>query len=152
MELIPYNVFAKLRMKQFVPTGTEVFESDGWEWMGGIWINEGIPGFTSISRHEDTPDEAGGLEVDFRDLSPTEIAAVFEALHLPLQPGMTSDQLRSVLGVPDQTDSIYGDRRSHSFTIGADYPYLVSTTVHDAEGLIYVTVVRKDVLARCDDA
>src|SRR5262245_18135594 len=118
--------------------------------MGGFWINEGIPGFTSLSRHEATPDEAGGLEVDSRDLSLSDIVAIFDTIHLPLRPGMTFEEVRSVLWEPGQTHTFVADCKSYDFTVGSQYPYYVSATVHDTDGLIYAAVIRKDVLSKFD--
>jgi hypothetical protein len=149
MELISYKHFAKLRMKQFAPPNVEVIELDGCEWMGGFWINEGI-GLTHISRHEYTPKEAGGLEVAFSELPESVTLAILDAIGLPLRPGMTLKQVRSVLGNPEHTDVFVADRKSYAFTVGSQYPYHVSATVHKTNGLIWVTVIRKDVLSRCD--
>ena len=150
MELITYNEFAKLRMKQLVPADTEVIETHGWEWMGGFWINEGFRFCTSLSRHVDTPDEAGGLEIDFRDLPQSLVLGICDKIHLPLRPGMNLEEVLSILGQPEQTYTFVADRKTYDFTVGSQYPYHVSATVHETDGLIYVTVIRKDVLSRCD--
>src|SRR5207247_2508510 len=113
--------------RQLAP-GREIFESDDWEWMGGFWINEGIRTCTSVSRHKDTPNEAGGLEVDFRDLPESGVVAIFDAIHLPLRPGMTLQEVQSVLGEPEHTDVFVADRKSYDFTVGSHYPYYVSAT------------------------
>src|SRR5688500_17872882 len=112
MELIPYEQFAKLRFKQFAPPGAKIIELDATEWMGGFWIDEGI-GLTSMRRHEDTPDETGGLEVDFSELSESAALAIFYATRLPLRPGMTLHEVRSVLGEPEHTDVFVADRKSY---------------------------------------
>jgi len=150
MELIPYEDFSRLRMKQFVPAEIEVSDDDGYEWMGGFWIHEGI-GFTGVARHEDTPDEAGGLAVAFRELPERSATlAIFDAIRLPLRLGMTLEEVRSVLGEPEHTNVFVADRKSYDFTVGSQFPYYVSATVHDTDGLIYVVVIRKDVLSKCD--
>lgn len=149
MELIPYEQFGRLRLKQFVPVGTEVLEADGYEWMGGFWINEGI-GFTSMSRHEDTPHETGGLEVAFSELPESAASAIFNAIHLPLHRGMSLKEIQSVLGEPEETHVFVADRKTYDFTVGSRQRYHVSTTVHDEDGLIDVVVIRKDVLSKCD--
>ena len=82
--------------------------------MGGFWTNEGIRGFTSVSRHEDTPGEAGGLEVDFRDLPEKGVLAIFAAINLPLRPAMTLQEVLSVLGEPERTHIFVADRKSMS--------------------------------------
>ena len=148
MELIPYQDFAKLRMKELSP-GREIFESDDWEWMGGLWRNEGIRTCTSISYHEDMPDEAGGLEVDFRDLSEAAVLSIFAVIHLPLRPGMALHEVCAVLGQPEKTHVFVHDRKTYDFTVGSRFPYYVSATVHDADGLIYIAVIRRDVLSKC---
>jgi hypothetical protein len=149
MELISYEQFSQLRMRHFAPADIEVSEIDGYEWMGGIWIHEGI-GFTGIARHEDTPDEAGGVEVDLRELTESATLAILDAIHLPLRPGMGLEEVRSVLGEPEHTDVFVADRKSYDFTVGSRHPYYVSATIHDTNGLIYVVVIRKDVLSKCD--
>lgn len=137
-------------MKQLVPAGTPVDEMDATEWMGGFWICEGMSGFTGVFRHEDTPDEAGGLVIDFRELSPSDIARIFETIHLPLRPGMTLEEVRSVLGEPEKTQLFVADAKSYDFTVGSQYPYHVSANIHDTEGLNCVDVIRKDVLSKCE--
>jgi hypothetical protein len=150
VELIPYKQFAKLRAVQFLPAGESVNECDGYEWMGGFWINEGIRGFTSISRHEDTPDEAGGLEIDFRDLPPAEVKTMLGAIQLPLRPGVSLEEVQAVLGEPERTHVFVADRKSYDFTVGSRDSYYVSVTIHETDGLMHVAVIRKDVLAKCD--
>jgi hypothetical protein len=149
MELITYEEFGRLRAAQFVPSGTPIHPIDGYEWMDGFWINEGIRGFSSVSRHEDTPNEAGGLEIDFRDLSQAELA-MLDTIDLPLRPGMTLLEVQSVLGEPEHTDVFVADRKSYDFTVGSRFPYYVSATVHETDGLIHVAVIRKDVLSKCN--
>jgi len=151
MELIPYSQFAKLRLKQFVGKDVEVSESDGWEWMGGYWINEGVYGFTSFSREEDTPDETGGLEMDFGSLPEDSAKAILDAIRLPLRSGMKLEEVYSILGEPKEKDTFgkyVHDRQTDNFKIGSEQPYYVSCTVHNENGLIYVAVVRGDVLAK----
>jgi hypothetical protein len=149
MELIPYEQFGRLRLKQFVPPDAEIIEDEGYEWMGGFWINEGI-GFTSMSRHEDTPTETGGLEVDFSELPEGAASAIFGAIHLPFRRGMTLEEVHSILGESEHTHVFVADRKTYDFTVGSRYPYYVSVTVHETDGLIYVAVIRKDVLSKCD--
>jgi len=152
MELIPYKQFGKLRLKQFAPPA-EILEAPDCEceWMGGYWKSESIAQTqTHMERHEDTPKETGGLEVDFSDTPESAALAILDAIRLPLRHGMTLREVRSVLGVPETVDVFVADRKSYNFTIGTQYPYRVSATVHETDGLIFVTVIRKDVLRRCD--
>lgn len=150
MEIIPYAKFARLRMNQFVPLGTKIFELSDYEWMGGVWVNEGIRGFTGMSRHRETPDETGGLELSFPDLPPAAALAILDALQLPLRPGMKFEHVVAALCEPKRTHVYTADRKTHDFNVGRSNPYHVSTTVHLTDGLIYLTVIRKDILAKCD--
>ena len=151
MELIPYSQFAKLRLTQFVGKDVKVSESDGWEWMGGYWINEGAYGFTSFSREEDTPDEAGGLEMDFSELPKDSAQRILGAIRLPLLSGMKLEEVYAVLGEPVAKDTFgkyVHDRQTDEFKVGTEQPYYVSSTVHHESGLTYLAVVRGDVLKR----
>jgi hypothetical protein len=151
MELIPYNQFAKLRLKQFVGSDVEVTEGDGWEWMGGHWINEGISSFTSFSRLKDTPEETGGLEIDLDELPASSARAILGAIQLPLRSGMKLEEVYAVLGEPTKKDAFgkhVHDRQTDEFEVGSKEAYYVSSTVHNDSGLIYLTVIRKDVLSR----
>lgn len=147
MELIPYKEFAQLRLKQFCSPDIELFESDGYEWMDGIWICESI-GFTTVVRLRDMPDEAGGLDIDFSECPESAACAILRTVHLPLYSGMTFEAVHSVLGEPEQTEVFVSDRKSYDFAVGACYPYHISCTIHDLKGLIYLTVIRKDVLSK----
>jgi hypothetical protein len=149
MELIPYSQFAKLRLKQFVESDVEVTEGDGWEWMGGLWFGEGISSSTYFARLKDTPDETGGLEIDFTELPESSAQSILDTINLPLKSGMTFDEVRSALGVPEKTTSLAG-WKNNDFTLGEKHPYFVSATVDHAKGLTNLTVIRKDVLSRIE--
>jgi hypothetical protein len=103
-----------------------------------------------VSRHEDTPDEAGGLEIDFRDLPPPAMAKMLGAIRLPLRPAMTLQEVEAVLGEPEHTDVFVADRKTYDFTVGSRDRYHISLTIHETDGLIHVAVIRKDVLSKCD--
>jgi hypothetical protein len=147
MNLISYEQFAKLRLRDFVPAGVPIEDTSGWEWEGSIWHNEGI-GFTSFSRHISTPDETGGLEISFPELPSECIQRLFMAVGLPLRPGMSTADVQSVLGKPSKTYQFVPDRRTCEFIVGSAHSYIVGCTIDDLEGLIYVTVVRPDLVSR----
>ncbi len=148
MELIPYDEFGKLRMQQLTPS-REAYVHDGVEWMGGYWIEELFYGGTALYRHEATPDEAGGLTVDFRDLPTEGVLAIFNAIRLPLRPAMPMKEVRSVLGEAETPETFPNGNKSYDFTVGTRYPYCVAVAVDPDETLIYVAIIRKDVLSRC---
>lgn len=146
MELISYEQFGRLRLRDFLPPGTDIEENTGWEWMGTDWFNEGI-GFTSFSRHVNTPDQTGGLEINFEELPAENIEHLLNAIGLPLEPGMTAQEVLSALGEPRHTRGRASDRKNFEFHLGSAHPYEVSCTVmNDQEGLIYVSVVRQDLI------
>jgi hypothetical protein len=147
MNLISYEQFAKLRLRDFVSDSTAILETLDWEWMGSVWHNEGI-GFTSFSRHVTTPDATGGLEISFSELSAECIQRVLTAIGLPLRTGMSAPDVVSALGTPTGTHQFVPDRRTYDFMVGLAQPYVVGCTVVDTDGLIHVTVVRPNLLSR----
>lgn len=147
MKLITYNQFGTLRLRDFVPNGTAISEVSNWEWMGSCWHNEGI-GFTSFSRHVNTPDQTGGLEISFAELSAEGSDRLMSAIGLALRPGMSASEVLSVMGEPTETHQFVPDRRSYEFAAGISQRYVVGCTFDDSEGLIYITVVRPDLLNR----
>lgn len=150
MELIPYSQFAKLRLKQLVAADLNASEDDGYEWLGGYGINEGIRG-ADFFRWEQTPDETTGFELYF-DLLPSNAArAILDAIGLPLNPRMKLEQIYSALGEPKEKD-VFNDRpqnrQTDNFVIGSTQPYHVSCSVRDDDGLTGLSVVRGDVFSR----
>src|SRR5262245_50986568 len=133
LKLISYAEFGRLRAAQFASAGTPIYQSDGYEWMGGFWINEGVHAFTSLSRHEQTPNETGGLEIAFREPSSAEIEAMLGAIRLPLRPAMTLQEVQAVLGEPERTHIFVADRESYDFTVGSRESYYVSVTIHETD-------------------
>lgn len=145
MQLISYDQFGKLRLRDFARNDAAIGEVSDWEWMGACWHNEGI-GFTSFSRHVSTPDQTGGLEISFNELSADSSQLLLRTIGLPLRPGMSTTEVLSVMGSPADTHQYVSDRRSYEYSVGISEPYVVSCTVHDTEGLMYVTVIRSDLL------
>lgn len=149
MELIPYSQFAKLRLKQFVTDG-DIYESDCYEWLGGYGMSEEIRG-VDFFRWERTPGETGALAICCSDVVEETGRKILEAIHLPLSPRMKLEAVHSVLGKPTKTDAFQAplnDRQSDEFVIGTEQPYHLSSIVHEDDGLIYIAVVRGDVLSR----
>lgn len=152
MELIPYNQFAKLRLKQFVDGRTQVNEMDGVEWLGGYGISEGIRG-SDFFRWEKTPNETGAIAVYCADIPENVERKILDAINLPLRSGMKLEEIYSVLGKPTETDVFkghLGDRQSDEFVVGSEQPYRLSVTVHTTDGLIYIAIVRGDILSNIE--
>jgi len=147
MNLITYEQLAKLRLRDFVPDPDSVDENDDWEWMDLLWHNESV-GFTNFCRHEDTPDETGGVEISFAELPAPINRRMLSELGLPLRPGMSSEEVLTALGEPVETYKFVRDRISYDFEVGPAKEYSVSCTVKDDEGLIHVSLIRSDLVAK----
>jgi hypothetical protein len=150
MELISYEEFGKFDIRPFAKNDVGVVEQNGVEWRGGIWTSESVGACTCICRHESMPDVVGGLEIDFSDLSETDTLTFFNALRLPLRPGMSLQEVQAVLGEPKERVDFIEDRRGYGFYVGSHNPYEVGCIIRDSVGLVYVSVIRKDVLSKCD--
>lgn len=151
MELIPYSEFARIRLQQFCAVGVAESDSADWEWMGGFWYCDSI-GFTWFGRLRDMPEETGGLEIDFSELPESAWSSILASLHLPLRVGMNCNAIRGILGEPVETLAFVADRKTYEFRVGLQHPYRVSCTVHEDAGLIFVSVIRKDVLTKIETA
>ena len=150
MELISYDEFGRFDIRPFAQEGKGVIQQDGYQWRGGVWTNEAVGACTCVCRHESMPDVVGGLEIDFRDLPVKDTLAILDALHLPLRPGMTLQEVQAVLGEPKEQVDFVEDRRGYGFDVGSRHRYEVDCIIRDSVGLTYVSVIRKDVLSKCD--
>lgn len=151
MELISYNEFSRLRLRDFCRDKIAESDTPDWEWMGGQWYCDSV-GFTWFGCLHDTPKETGGLEVDLGDLPERVWLRILDSLHLPLRAGMTFDMIASILGQPFEIGTFVENRKTYEFRVGSAYPYIVSCTVLDDGGLVFVSVIRQDVLSRIEDA
>jgi hypothetical protein len=152
-ELLAYAEFAKLRLAQFLRRDpvllSEVASRQGWEFMGGTWIGEGL-GFTEFLRLERMPHELGCVSVDLASLPNAIGEAILNRLGLPLRHGMVGTEVDAQMGAPERQHAFVADRESFDYTVGRAWPYHVGCTVHDRDGLIYLVMARKDVLALCE--
>jgi hypothetical protein len=141
-ELIPYAAFGRLRLADFLPAGAEVADLADWEYMEDLWVGEAV-GFTEFLRLEEEPEVVRSVALHLAELPPATSAAVLGALRLPLAPGMRLEEVTARLGPPAAVHSFATapDRTTYEFRCGDAEPYDVSCTVHEAAGLIYVTVL-----------
>jgi hypothetical protein len=144
LDVLPYSEFGRMRLGSFVPPGAEIVEQSNFEWMGGLWLHEGI-GFTWFGRLMAQSDQTGGLEILFEELDEASIERILRFLRLPLRPGMKTEKLHDLLGCPSTTNVFTSDRRTYNFRVGQGNEYQVSCTVQDEGGLIHVAVIRSDV-------
>jgi hypothetical protein len=138
VDLIPYAVFGRLRLADFVSAKLE--ERAGWEYMDDLWVGEGL-GFTEFLRLAEDPEVVRSIALDLADLPPASSAAVLGAIGLPLAPGVPAEEVTARLGTPDSVERYVGDRVTYCFTCGSVDQYAVTCTVHETAGLIYVTVL-----------
>jgi hypothetical protein len=144
LDLLTYREFGRMRLGQFVPPGTKIVEQSYFEWMGGLWLSEGI-GFTWFGRLMTQPDQTAGLQVFFEELDETTLSRILRFLRLPLQPGMNVESLRNLFGWPTITDVFASDRKTYNFRVGGGEQYRIGCTVQDDDGLILLSVIRSDI-------
>jgi hypothetical protein len=147
VRLISYSSLAPLRLRQFIPSERRIVEHGGFEWMGGLWIYEGIA-FTWFGRLEGAPEITAGLELNFEELEQSTLQRILAAVELPVTSGMNSSELESVLGQRYVTQIFAADRQTYVFRLGDSDPYEVSCTIHEDQGLIHVSLIRNDVRRR----
>lgn len=140
MELIPHEVFGRLRLADFAPRPKDVVALEGWEFLERSWVGEAV-GFTEWLRPVEEPDVLGALSLHLADL-PVEVSRnVFDVLRLPLARGIGYDEVVSELGKPANSHEFMSGQASYEFRCGARWPYLVDCTIRDRGGVSYVTVV-----------
>lgn len=145
--LPPYNALGSMRLRALLHGDDRLVEHDGFSWMGGQWIYEGV-GFTWFGRLEDQPEITQGVEIAFDEISPDIAARILGALGLPLCSGMQIEQLNEVLGQIETTERFVSDRATYNFRVGTPESYQVGCTVHETDGLIHVSLIRSDTRRR----
>lgn len=141
MKLAPYSVFGKLRLRRWIKSDEFLEDENTWYRL----IGENIRGM-GFTRSMDHPDETFTINIDLFDFIEDLRFEVLEIIGLPLKPGMTPDQVKSLLGEPESSDR---SRRLHSSwcEFKSDLPeqYLIACSFKDDQGLWSVTVTRLDI-------
>jgi hypothetical protein len=145
--LPPYDALGSMRLRALLHEDDRLVEHDGFSWMRGQWIYEGI-GFTWFGRLEDQPEITQGVEIAFDEISPEIATRILGALGLPLCPGMQLQQINEVLGQIETTVRFVPDRATYNFRVGTPESYQVGCTVHETDGLIHVSLIRSDTRRR----
>lgn len=145
MDIIPYSQFERLRLADFYPDTEQICGLDDWEYLDEMWIGEGV-GFTTFLQPHNRPGSLGSIELDMTDLPDGVAEAVLRRIHLPLAKGMAVAEIVRLLGAPKEVTQFVADRKAYDFVVGLEYPYLVSCTVVESEGLLFVGVARLDVI------
>ena len=148
-KLVSYSDFSKLRLDQFCAGTIERTGAAIWEWMGGEWYCDGI-GFTWFGCLDGMPNETGCMEIHLSELPQSEAEAILAAIGISLTAGMSFESVSEIFGEPFDVESFVDDRKTYVFQAGADDTYKVDCTVQDTDGLVFVSVVRNDVLQRID--
>ncbi|MFY0697037.1 MAG: hypothetical protein JXR11_04245 [Balneola sp.] len=143
MELISHLNFGNLRLKNFISQNSQIESLTDWEFMGDYWIGEAL-GFNEWLRLEVKPEETRSISVNLDDFDLDELSKIFDALKVPLRPGMTFDEIKKILGAPLNTESFAGDRKSYEFIVGNKDEYYVSCTVVDKEGFTYFVMMNHE--------
>src|SRR6185436_3789186 len=98
VELVPYPGFAGLRLRPLLAKEPalqqELRALQDWEFMGSTWIGEAL-GFTEFLIHPSCPGELGSVALELGALPPQVAAAALEALQLPLQAGMSTQEIKA---------------------------------------------------------
>jgi hypothetical protein len=148
LNLLPYPEFEALRLSAFVRPSRAVEDVSDQEWMGGMWAGQAI-GFTGVWALEDEPGRIGGVEIDFSELDEEEKKKLAIVLRLPIRHGMSLVDIQTICGQPIGTHRFVADRASYDYSVGSEWPYHLSCTVHEKEGLIHFALLRENALARC---
>jgi hypothetical protein len=141
---LTYTEFGRLRLRGFLPVGTQITEQPDFEWMNGHWWHEGI-GFTWFGRLMEKREDTAGLELLFDELDHETIKAILDFIGLPLDPGMRIGNLEKILGIPESAQVFINDRRTYNFRVGPTEPYQLGCTVHNDHGLTHISVIRSDI-------
>jgi hypothetical protein len=147
MPLISHSQFSRLRLRRFLPSRLRVVEQDGFEWMNGLWLYEGL-GFTWFGRLETAPDATAGVELFFEELPRPVAKRILYRIGLPICPGMKLRDISGALGKPQDTQVFCDDRKTYVFALGGRRGYEVCCTAHQKDGLIHVSIIRADVRRR----
>ena len=153
MELLPYNEFASLRMKEFWPPSAQIDWFTSYTTRLGYANCDGeVYGYAYFIRGTQAPDDLGGIALESLDAeSCPEGAAdrLLARLHLPLAAGMSLEDVLARLGEPVERTVIEPNMETHlEFVVGRDWPYHVFCIVWPDRGLQYIAVVRKDLYDR----
>ena len=152
MDLLPYDQFARLQLRDFDSSATDARELGGsacFEFRGLHWFAESRRGVEFL-RHEDDPKGLGGICLDFRYMASELVASILAAAHLQLRPGMTVEQVADLLGVSSGGTEAAPGYTVHDFECGASALYHIRCYFPNGEGLHGVDIIRQDLLQNND--
>src|SRR3954454_5506755 len=127
--MIPYSKFGQLRLSQF-RKDAEIAELEDWEYEDRLWVGEAV-GFSEWLRPADAPETLGSLSINFKEFPERAADQVLQAIDLPLRQGMTTDELKAILGEPAAALRFVAGQVPCEFLSRDPDPYKVSCTVED---------------------
>lgn len=146
MELISFQDFSKLRIRDFFPEGTHLFldETGSTECAIGPAATEGLA-FTYFAWRSDESRMTADVALDFREECPPEIGQrILDAIKLPLRRGMSLAAAQRLLGQPEYLDLSADGQGVVRFVCGEKCPYFVACDFIKDEGLTGIVVFRRD--------
>jgi hypothetical protein len=155
MEILPYNDFSSLHIRQFFPDSAGIREdADGLE-QSVLGFNRCRHyfafGFTFFCYLKSPPRKLAAIDVDLREgeLPPTVAASLLHVLQLPVRNGMTATELHSLFGGHDYASETEANPvRFYRFVCGSRCPYVLGFHVHAIDGLNGFWIVRQDYFPR----
>jgi len=153
MELIPYDEFRRLRLKQFCPPGTEIDDlGEDSEYMGRTWTGEGIKGVDFLWQRKNTASSLACIILALQPkFCPPEVEqAILATIRLPLKRGMTLTEVKQLLGKPAVQNS-GKDWDTVEFRCGRKSKYMILTDFGSTAGLRNLHINRWDALPDDDE-
>ncbi|MEU5946931.1 hypothetical protein ABZ793_15390 [Micromonospora sp. NPDC047465] len=135
---ISHDAFGRLRLADFI-AAEHLEQLHGWEYLDRCWVGEASD-FTEWLRLESAPGVTRSVAIDLVALPESTVQSMIGMLQLPLRAGQGQEEITGVLGEPIGTRSFVRDRVTLIFRIGAAEPYELSCTIHEEQGLIYLTM------------
>ncbi|MGS2614110.1 hypothetical protein ACVCAH_06205 [Micromonospora sp. LZ34] len=135
---IPHDAFGRLRLADVI-AAEHLEQLRSWEYLERCWVGE-ASGFTEWLRLESAPEVTRSVAIDLITLPESTVQSMTDALRLPLQAGLDQQEITGVFGEPTGRERFVRDRVTLVFRIGAAESYELSCTVHEEQGLIYLTM------------
>jgi hypothetical protein len=149
MELLAYDEFSALRLRQFIPPGAKTgwYSCDRKLWRCAE--HETFASYTVFCFADEAHTSVSGIVSALEDDWPLDAAnALLSALHLPLDMTATVEELVAKLGKPEYqaTKPTAQGLLFFRFVVGSRWPYLLGLHVRPSGGLARIFIGRKDML------
>jgi hypothetical protein len=145
-ELLSYEDFGNLRMRDFWPHNTTIYPETGVECCIGYGNGEAV-GFCHFLWPSRQPGRVAEIRLEAfgPDDCPESVAEkLLQVLNLPVRPGMAETQVRAALGEPIYQSNPVDDVVIDHFYSGNRWPFRVICTFRTESGLVSIIIVRAD--------